>query len=122
MVGGGEVGLLGMSFLGEFRISFNNRESSITLVRHGSDSERYGGYDGDWWRRKFFYYSNKIRIFKNQQQKIKNNYNIDKNSDLEKDTDYANFRRSIDFYEERLRNLDRRASHAGVPKRLRRYP
>ncbi|MFQ5431527.1 MAG: TIGR02281 family clan AA aspartic protease [Nitrospinota bacterium] len=117
-----DVGLLGMSFLGEFRITFNNRESSITLARHGSDGESYGGYDGEWWRRKFFYYTNKIRIFKNEQQKIKENYELGKKSDLENDTDYINYRRSIDFYRERLRKLDRRASRASVPKRLRRYP
>ena len=117
-----DVGMLGMSFLGEFRISFNNRESSITLVRHGSDGESYGGYDGEWWQRKYFYYANKIRIFKREQQKIKENYERGKKSDLEIDADYANFRRSISFYQERLRKLDRRASRASVPKRLRRYP
>ncbi len=117
-----DVGMLGMSFLGEFRISFNNRESTITLARHGSDGESYGGYDKSWWERKYFYYANKIRLFRNERQKIKMNYELGKKSGLEKDTDYANFGRSIGFYEERLRKLDRRASRASVPKRLRRYP
>lgn len=117
-----DVGMLGMSFLGEFRISFNNRESTITLVRHGTDGESYGGYDKSWWERKFIYYAKKIQVFKREQQKIKKNYELGKKSGLENDTDYANFRRSISFYEERLRKLDRRASRASVPKRLRRYP
>ena len=117
-----DVGLLGMSFLGEFRISFNNMESTITLMRHSADGENYGGYDKRWWERKFFYYTSKIRLFKREQQKIKEKYELGKKSDLENDPIYTNFARSIEFYEERLKKLDRRASRAAVPKRLRHYP
>ena len=92
-----DVGLLGMSFLGEFRISFNNLESTITLVRHSTDGENYGGYDKRWWERKFFYYTSKIRLFKKEQKKIKEEYELGKKSDLENDPNYANFRRSIEF-------------------------
>ena len=117
-----DVGLLGMSFLGEFRISFDYQEWSMTLIRHGTDGESYGGYDKSWWEIKFFNYTSKIQIFKREQQKIKENYELEKKSDLESDTAYVNFGRTIDFYQARLTKLDRRASRAGVPKRLRRYP
>ena len=117
-----DVGLLGMSFLGEFRISFNNRESTITLVRHGDGGENYGGYDTTWWERKFRYYTNKIRVFEKEQKKIKEQYELGKKSDVENNSNYANFGKSIEFYETRLKKLDRRASRASVPKRFRHYP
>jgi clan AA aspartic protease (TIGR02281 family) len=118
----GEIGLLGMSFLNEFRVSFNNRESTMTLTRHDSEGESYGGYDGNWWERKFLYYTNNIRAFRREQKKIEQRYEQTGKSDVERNSNYQNLGKAVVFYKSQLEKLDRRASRAGVPKKLRRYP
>jgi len=113
-----------MSFLGEFKLSFNDADSSMTLVPLGADGKEklYGGYPRSWWQRKFRYYSGNIKNLKRMRDEIKSGYEARRDSSYEKDTRYVKYDRALNFYSKLFRKLERKASYAGIPKSWRVYP
>lgn len=103
-------GLLGGSFLSEFRVDINYEGNRLTLERHPGP---YGGHSAAWWRRKFRSYaryrelyedilSGALRLPGYKFQKLR-----DRASDL------------LQAVEDRINDLEIRASQAGVPRSLR---
>jgi clan AA aspartic protease (TIGR02281 family) len=102
---GGEVGLLGMSFLGDFQVTINAEKKAMILTDlagHAGEA-LYGGRPEDWWRRKFRYYRRQIELleayFKEQgsPQAIK----------------------TLRYFQAELDTLDRQATQAAVPRQWR---
>jgi clan AA aspartic protease (TIGR02281 family) len=102
---GGGVGLLGMSFLGDFQVTINAEKKAMILTDlTGSAGEAlYGGRPEDWWRRKFRYYRRQIEMleayFKEQAS--------------------PKAPKTLRYFQAELDTLDRQATQAAVPRQWR---
>ncbi len=104
-------GLLGMSFLGDYRVEMDQVSARMILKPLGQPGEQFwDGKPASWWENRFSEYDTRIKSFR---------------------IEAINFMRSghpkakklmkmVDFYRELRHELDLRASRAGVPQKLRR--
>ena len=107
---GEEGGLLGMSFLGDFRMEIDQTNSKMILKDLNKPGDiLWDGKPETWWRSKFFYY--KDRASKLEQQSAQNEVVNPSMSHI--------FLRLSKFYQKLQQKLERRASRAGVPQRFR---
>ncbi len=106
-------GLLGMSFLGDFRVEMDKSRSQMVL-RPLSDpgDPQWGGKSTLWWKTRFSDYAQKINGYKSEAQTMKTAGH----------PMAASIERMVAFYEDLHGKLDQAASRAGVPPRLRSYP
>lgn len=109
--GKGGYGLLGIDYLGEFVFNINPEKSQLSLARkHGP----YGGFTPQWWQTKFrFYY--KIRkdyeAFKKRQVVV--------NLLEEISMDITAIERYLRIVDQKLSELDLRASRVALPREFR---
>jgi clan AA aspartic protease (TIGR02281 family) len=106
-------GLLGMSFLGDFRVEMDRARSQMILrpLGHPGDPE-WDGKSALWWKSRFSGYAQKINGYKSEAQNME-------------ETGHpmaASIEKMVGFYEGLHGKLDIAASRAGVPMRLRSYP
>jgi hypothetical protein len=99
-----ELGLLGMDFLADFRMVINQQRNEITLEYEPSE---YGGHSLKWWQQRFKYYRN----LKKHIDQTHSKSSSQPTSDLAEKQ-----RRAI---EEKLNDLELRASRAGIPREFR---
>ena len=100
-------GLLGMSFLSNFRIEINHTESELILKPLAKPGEQvWGGKPAFWWKSKFKYYNTQINGYKLKAIHTKTLSN--------RETEAVN--RIVRFYEYLRNKLTRRASFVGLPK------
>ena len=99
-----ELGLLGMDFLADFRMVINQQRNEITLEYEPSE---YGGHSLKWWQQRFKYYRN----LKKHIDQTHSKSSSQPTSDLAEKQ-----RRAI---EEKLNDLEIRASRAGIPREFR---
>jgi clan AA aspartic protease (TIGR02281 family) len=102
---GGGVGLLGMSFLGDFQVTINAEKKAMILTDlAGSVGEAlYGGRPEDWWRRKFRYYRRRIEILEAYL----------------KEQASPKATKTLRYFQTELDTLDRQATQAAVPRQWR---
>lgn len=108
---GGE-GLLGNSFLNKFRVVLDSISGKMTLfsMQGITSPDRPGGYGRDYWVGQFrFYHRNLMEL-----KKLKANY---ESRGARSELNRVN--NAIRYFEDRLSELDRRASFAGVPRNWR---
>jgi clan AA aspartic protease (TIGR02281 family) len=108
----GNDGLLGNSFLNKFRVMIDSVNGKMTLhsLRGISSPEFPGGYGKDYWAGQFRFYNRNLAELK----KLKTRYESGGKGPEVKRVDSA-----IQFFENRLSELERRASIAGVPRNWR---
>jgi len=101
----GGVGLLGMSFLGDFQVTINAEKKAMILtdLARSAGGALYGGRPEDWWRRKFRYYRRQIEsleaYFKEQAS--------------------PKATKTLRYFQAELDTLDRQATQAAVPRQWR---
>jgi len=108
--GGG--GLLGNSFLNKFRVTLDSIQGKMTLVSmQGVPSpDRPGGYGRDFWMGQFRFYNRVVEELK----KVKQRYEKSGAG-----SELTRVNNAIQYFENQLSELDRKASFAGVPRNWR---
>jgi clan AA aspartic protease (TIGR02281 family) len=103
-------GLLGNSFFNKFRVVLDPANNKMTLfsLRGNPSPDRPGGYGKDYWVGQFRFY----REILAELERTKKEYGSSRRSSA---VDRIN--KSIRFFENQLRELDRRARFAGVPRK-----
>ena len=103
-------GLLGMSFLGDFRFEIDRTNKRLTLKPpQNLDELVWDGKSGNWWKSRFEYYDTTIRNYSARASFLKRRGH-------EK---ALNMQKTVDFYQNLRRKLQARASIFGLPERFR---
>jgi len=106
-------GLLGMSFLGDYRVEMDTSRSQMILRPLGNPGDqKWGGKSALWWKSRYSGYANKIKDFKWEAKRM----------DATGHPKAANIRKMVAFYKDLHHKLDLKASRAGVPTMLRTTP
>jgi clan AA aspartic protease (TIGR02281 family) len=101
-------GLLGMSFLSNFRIEINRIKSQLILKPLAKPGEQvWDGKPAFWWESKFKYYNMKVNEFKLKEINTKDFSSTDKKTT-----------KVVRFYDDLYKKLAIRASYFGLPKKL----
>ena len=100
-------GLLGMSFLSNFRMEINHTESELILKPLAKPGEQvWGGKPAFWWKSKFKYYNSQINGYKLKAMHTKTLSNQESEA----------VTKVVRFYEDLHKKLTHRASFFGLPK------
>ena len=103
-------GLLGMSFLGDYRVEMDTARSQMILKPLGRPGDsRWGGKSALWWKSRYSGYSTKIRNFQLEAKKM----------EIQGHPKATNIKKMVAFYKDLQRKLDKSAARAGVPDNLR---
>lgn len=103
-------GLLGMSFLGDYRVEMDTARSQMILKPLGKSGDpQWGGKSALWWKSRYTGYSTKIRNFKLEAKKM----------EIQSHPKAANIKKMVAFYKDLKKKLDKSAARAGVPDNLR---
>ena len=106
-------GLLGMSFLGDYRVEMDKARSQMILKPLGNPNDtRWGGRSALWWKGRFSGYSQKIKGFQYEATSMRQAGH----------PKTVNIEKMVDFYKDLHHRLDLVASRVGVPMRLRAFP
>jgi len=105
-------GLLGMSFLGEFKVEIDRESSKMLLTPTAKNGEElWGGHNEAWWRNKYQTYVKNMRALRNYVNKY-----------MMSAKEYHNSRKMIAHYSKLHEALDKRADLVNLPKKYRSYP
>ena len=105
-------GLLGMSFLGDFKVEID-RENLKMFLRPTTDNKQqlWDGHNGAWWKNKYDNYVKNIRGYGWHLKKSKMSM-----------SGYMKAQNMILHYTKLHTILEKRADQAGLPKKYRAYP
>jgi clan AA aspartic protease (TIGR02281 family) len=108
----GNDGLLGNSFLNKFRVMIDSVNGKMTLhsLQGIPSPDRPGGYGKDYWVGQFRFYNRNLAELK----RLKSKYESGGGGSELKRVNSA-----LQYFENRLSELERRASSAGVPRNWR---
>lgn len=105
-------GLLGMSFLGEFKLEMDRTNLKMFLKPLAKRGERtWDGHNEAWWRKKYQTYVSNMRKYRN----YVNKYYMDSK-------EYYNSLKMISHYSNLHKALEKRADEERLPKEFRVYP
>lgn len=108
----GDDGVLGMSFLGEFKLEMDRTNHKMYLKPIAKRGEmKWGGYNEAWWRKKYKTYVGNMRYYRN----LIDNYMM-----IPKERN--NYRKLITHYFKLHEALEKRADYVDLPKEFRVYP
>ncbi len=108
----GDDGLLGMSFLGEFKLEMDRTNNKMYLKPIAKRGEMtWDGHNEAWWRKKYKTYVEKMRYHRN----LIDNY-------MMAPKERNNFRKLINHYSKLHKALEKRADYFNLPKKFRVYP
>ena len=109
---GGVDGLLGMSFLGEFKLEMDRENSKMLLKPTVERGEKlWDGHNEAWWRNKYETYVQNMRKLRHYVNKY-----------MMSAKEYHNSRMMIAHYSKLYDALDKRADQVNLPKKYRSYP
>jgi len=105
-------GLLGMSFLGEFKVEMDRQSGELTLKPLGApEDELWEGKNQTWWKKKYEAYADSLRSLYRAARQVRRDKQ--KSAEIEK---------LIVHYEKLHKGLEVRANRANVPNTFRSYP
>jgi clan AA aspartic protease (TIGR02281 family) len=109
----GEVdGLLGMSFLGDFKVEIDKENLKMFLKPTTDHRDQvWGGHTGPWWKNKYDSYVKNIRSYASYMKNLRSN-------PLQR----HEFKKMVFHYSKLHEILDKRADLADLPKKYRAYP
>ena len=109
----GEVdGLLGMSFLGDFKVEIDKENLKMFLKPTTDHRDQvWGGHTGTWWKSKYESYVKNIRNYGSYMKRLKSNP-FKKNE----------VKKLVLHYSKLHEILEKRADLSGLPKEYRAYP
>ena len=103
-------GLLGMSFLGDYRFEIDRTNKRLTLKPPNQHGEMtWGGKSGKWWKGRFEYYDSSIRGFDRRAKQMQRKGH----------QKAGNMVMTAEFYKDLKQKLESRAMIAGVPQNYR---
>jgi len=103
-------GLLGMSFLGDYRFEIDRTNKRLTLKPPSQQGEMtWGGKPGNWWKGRFEYYASSIRGFDRRAKQMQRKGH----------QKASNMIKTAEFYKDLKQKLESRAMIAGVPQNFR---
>jgi clan AA aspartic protease (TIGR02281 family) len=103
-------GLLGMSFLGDFRFEIDRTNKLLTLKPPQVKGElAWGGKPGNWWQSRFEHYDSLIKSYSSHASFLKRRG----------DQKAVNMQKTVSFYKNLRKKLLSRASISGLPDRFR---
>lgn len=103
-------GLLGMSFLGDYRFEIDRANKLLTLKPPNKKGEPvWEGKPGSWWKSRLDYYDASIRNFNSRAKQMRRKGN----------QKAANMLKTAEFYKDLRQKLEIRAMIAGVPEHFR---
>ena len=106
----GMDGLLGMSYLGEYKVIIDQTNLVMILKPLGEpDDTLYEGKPGSWWKAKFQGYDKQLEYLKEYSGLMAR----------VRHPKSPKFKKVLDFYTKMRRDLEKRAVKAGVPRRYR---
>lgn len=103
-------GLLGMTFLGDYKMEID-QENSQMILRHVAQAGEmfWGGKPGSWWKKRFDGYTRQVIELERSIGGFRGLNN----------PFASNLKKMVDFYRELYEKLSRKAAEAGVPARFR---
>jgi clan AA aspartic protease (TIGR02281 family) len=105
-------GLLGMSFLGEFKLEMDRENFTMLLKPTAKKGENlWDGHNEAWWKKKYGTYVGNIRQY--------GSYLNHSRMNLQK---YVQLKKRIRHYSKLHEILEKRADASGLPKKYRSYP
>ena len=105
-------GLLGMSFLGEFKVEMDRQNWEMTLKPLGSPKdELWEGKNQTWWKKKYETYADNLRDLRRAARRVHGD-----------EYQSVKIERLIAHYEKLHKGLEVRANRANLPNALRSYP
>ena len=105
-------GLLGMSFLGEFKVEMDRQNWEMTLRPLGTPKdELWEGKNQTWWKKKYQTYADNLRELYRAARQVRGDEH--KSAQIEK---------LINHYEKLHKGLEVRANRANLPNIFRSYP
>jgi clan AA aspartic protease (TIGR02281 family) len=103
-------GLLGMSFLGDYRFEIDRTNKRLTLKPPSQKGEMtWDGKPGNWWKGRFEYYNSSIRGFARRAKQMQRKGH----------QKAGNMVKTAEFYKDLKQKLESRAMIAGVPQNFR---
>jgi clan AA aspartic protease (TIGR02281 family) len=103
-------GLLGMSFLGDYRFEIDRTNKSLTLKPPSEQGEMtWGGKPRAWWKGRFEYYDSSIKGFARRAKQMQRQRHLKA----------GNMVKTVEFYKNLRQKLQSRAMIAGVPQNSR---
>ena len=106
----GMDGLLGMTYLGAYKVTVNKTRSVMILQPLGEPYDAlYDGKPGSWWKSRFETFDGRIKFFKEQVGLLARM----------RHPKSSKYRKVIDFLIKMKRDLEKQAVKAGVPRRYR---
>jgi clan AA aspartic protease (TIGR02281 family) len=103
-------GLLGMSFLGDFRFEIDRTNKRLTLKPPNIKGElAWDGKSGNWWQGRFEHYDTIIKSYSSRADFLKRRGHAKA----------LNMKKTVDFYKKLRQKLLARASISGLPDRFR---
>jgi len=103
-------GLLGMSFLGDYRFEIDRTNKRLTIKPPSKQGEMtWGGKPGNWWKGRFEYYASSINGFDHRAKQMQR----------KRHPKAGNMLKTAEFYKELEQKLKSRAMIVGVPERFR---
>ena len=105
-------GLLGMSFLGEFKVEMDRQNGKLTLKPLGDPGdELWEGKNQTWWKKKYKTYTDNLRDLYRAARHVR-----------EDEQKLAQVEQFIAHYEKLHKGLEARANRANLPNAFRSYP
>ena len=103
-------GLLGMSFLGDYRFEIDRTNKRLTIKPPSKQGEMtWGGKPGNWWKGRFEYYASSINGFDHRAKQMQR----------KRHPKAGNMLKTAEFYKDLEQKLKSRAMIVGVPERFR---
>ena len=103
-------GLLGMSFLGDYRFEIDRTNKRLTIKPPSKQGEMtWGGKPGNWWKGRFQYYASSINGFDHRAKQMQR----------KRHPKAGNMLKTAEFYKDLEQKLKSRAMIVGVPERFR---
>ncbi len=105
-------GLLGMTFLGNYKVEIRMDTSEMVLRPLHERGERlWGGYSGAWWKGKFARYTRQIRQYELLKGRLKGD-----------PVETPKINKMVRHYQGLHQSLDKRANRVNLPNEFRSYP
>ena len=103
-------GLLGMSFLGDFRFEIDRTNKRLTLKPPQTLNELvWGDKPGNWWKSRFEHYDMTIKSYSSRASFLQRRGHAKA----------MNMQKTVEFYKDLRQKLETRASISGLPGRFR---
>ena len=103
-------GLLGMSFLGDFRFEIDRTNKRLTLKPPQNQDELvWDGKPGNWWKSRFEHYDTTIKGYSSRASFLQRRGHAKA----------PNMQKTVEFYKSLRQKLETRASISGLPGRFR---